>query len=663
MASRVPDAIQPMPIPLPPRLPRRLHNKLVPWDISPRIFREMKKQKRAPFKKVQVLPTDPEWRFVWEYFNHDKPHRFAIKAIFCVHRKPLQQMFEANFSSIEAEARQFKPDWDQEPRADQRAAVIDRWRAATDAFTPFDTKEAAESRRRNNWQKTKVLPMWHGGNASKYPAIAESGFTYFGKTSLGAPVQPGSKSTDIGFFGSGIYFTNSARYASDIYSSGDILLAWVSMREPFPVVGDPTQKDMQLFAGGAAYKNYNAHYVPVQSIDPKDPFQANYYPPQKGNLPHCDELVVFQKSQTLPRFWVELEVEVPYLMQPSQVPQFAEDLVEHLMKVLQNPGVDRDQKLRNHLGEELAFLLRIKRDDYLDTYGDKYPKLYGQLCQLINAQGKVSRVVSRAITDAPMPGAFVQDPASNMGVAPVPAVMALPPAAFGAAKWAQYFGDVGDEPPLPPNIDRIMAAPCPYWEGKTVAETHTLMLMPSEVDGQPFTLNVLSKMMTDPKDGDRKLTLHQKESYFVFSQLAQESIKQCFWGLITKSPIPKTAGKNYLLAQNFLEKEYTVPKTIEIIMAMVMEYVDSGGIMGSPSREPGRRSLYEPRWLTFSRDLLSKCYSKPPSSRSSVFRVGVVLTPEAGLMTLCRGVNGSELGVEAPTQFGGMYAIRKFKEF
>ena len=35
--------------------------------------------------------------------------------------------------------------------------------------------------------------------------------------------------------------------------------------------------------------------------------------------------------------------------------------------------------------------------------------------------------------------------------------------AFGKAKWSKYFGDIGEEPPLLPNIDEILNSPCPIW--------------------------------------------------------------------------------------------------------------------------------------------------------------------------------------------------------
>ena len=128
-------------------------------------------------------------------------------------------------------------------------------------------------------------------------------------------------STDIGYFGSGIYFTNSARYAA-MYADGHLLLSWVSMREPYPVVNDAPHpnkgSDMKKLAGQGHYQNYNAHYIPVASIKPHKPDCMEYYPCYQNQVPAWDEFVVFDKSQALPRFWIELGVDTPQhpLMNP-----------------------------------------------------------------------------------------------------------------------------------------------------------------------------------------------------------------------------------------------------------------------------------------------------------------------------------------------------------
>src|SRR6476620_385041 len=39
----------------------------------------------------------------------------------------------------------------------------------------------------------------------------------------------------------------------------------------------------------------------------------------------------------------------------------------------------------------------------------------------------------------------------------------FPKIAFGKKQWAKYFGDIGEEPPLPKDIDKILKSPCPLF--------------------------------------------------------------------------------------------------------------------------------------------------------------------------------------------------------
>ncbi|MBH1989161.1 MAG: hypothetical protein I8H75_01270 [Myxococcaceae bacterium] len=104
---------------------------------------------------------------------------------------------------------------------------------------------------------------------------------------------------------------------------------------------------MGLLSGEAAYKNYNAHYIPVAPTE--DSFDCQYYYPCLADqAPICDELVVFQPSQALPRYWVELQVEHP-----------AMDLEEDQLK------------------------------------------MYEQLAQLFDGQGRMDKPVRQAMVGAP----------------------------------------------------------------------------------------------------------------------------------------------------------------------------------------------------------------------------------------------------------------------
>ena len=602
----------------------------IPWEIDNRIFNEMKSQETSSYKKVQVLPADPEWRFVWRYFHQDKPKRYNIKKIYCIYERRQQQAFEFNLSSIEREASTFQPTWYQEPRAKQRAKAIERWQQSANIFSPFSNIRA--NGKRTVWKNTKIFPLWHGSSEKMCESIAKSGFANFGK------ILPGGStygSIDEGFFGRGIYFTNSARYASDIYSKGHIFLAWVSMKEPFPIVGDPCQLDMKAIKGKGAYKDYNAHYIPVTSINPSNPYETIYYPTKEDETPHCDEFVVFHKYQTLPRFWVELEVELTYA--PSDSPKCVNELVPHFMKLLQNPSVDKDSKLRNFLCRELGSLLIFEGDDYLE---ERHETMYEQLKHILDSQGKVNKQVSRALMETPQ--SFLNTPISQSSVFEVSTVQApmtyqpitsdlefnsilsqleqihikkvrkeeeinikkhrekddgfhkldsifskptvisntkdsyssIPSIAFGKADWEKYFGDIGVEPPLPADIENILNEPCSFWPDKKVKETHLLVLIPNKVNRKPFTMKYLGRLIKKPKFG------HSTKYEFYYAGAKEEACPS-HWVLMTRDIIPSSRG--YLgffdLIANYRRRTglpYEVPHLLEATTSILMHYVRTG---------------------------------------------------------------------------------------
>jgi len=66
--------------------------------------------------------------------------------------------------------------------------------------------------------------------------------------------------------------------------------------------------------------------------------------------------------------------------------------------------------------------------------------------------------------------------------------VSVPKIAFGKAEWKKYFGDVGAEPPLPANLNKILYSPCPFWPGRKVLETHLLTLIPSHINKENLAI-------------------------------------------------------------------------------------------------------------------------------------------------------------------------------
>jgi hypothetical protein len=260
--------------PLKPPYPPHLQSpeSATPWRASQAVFKRFQQGSSSdiPYKKIPLHSSDPDAIFVQTYFDHDKPINRSIKEIYCIHQPALTAIFENALLAMELEAQnpKFKPGWRNSYHASQRQKVYERWKNSTALFNKQLSRADTQKPLSDG---IKVLPLWHGSSEDKCDSIARSGFTYFGKHDEGK-----NMSTDSGYFGSGVYFTNSARYAAGIYSDGqNLLFAWVSMREPYPVINDKPHpekgSDMKMLQGKGAFENYNAHYIPVASLNPTDP--------------------------------------------------------------------------------------------------------------------------------------------------------------------------------------------------------------------------------------------------------------------------------------------------------------------------------------------------------------------------------------------------------
>ena len=331
---------------VPPNLIGQLPHPETPWVFSDSLRSRLNgtdKEGTLSYKKCVVLSQDPEWDFVWKAFHHQKPTYYGIKRVFCIYQKEALQGFELQLSKSERQAEDplFQPKWDPHP---ERTKVIERWK---EVIGP-DGKT----------KKVQILPLWHGSKAAKISSICHLGFFIPGKEDAAKGIERGDI-IDPGYFGSGLYFTGSARYAADVYSKdGHLLLSWVSMREPYPLILEDKQKGTFLGKGNHGF--HDAHYIPVVSGKPDNPFYPVYEPPQTGQNPMCDEFVVFNPAQTLAAFWIELQPDLPY--SPAMTPEPVERLLRFVIDVLRHSAIENNTSLKTEkltpLLKKLTFMLR-----------------------------------------------------------------------------------------------------------------------------------------------------------------------------------------------------------------------------------------------------------------------------------------------------------------
>ena len=468
MASAVSSAKPASALPIPDGLARLLASPKTPWQISPNLFERTRKLASSdatkPYVACPVSPSDPEYDFVVKYFLNQKPPGLGIQSIECIHNPVQTQVFEVALLSMEAGAKSFPPSWMNEEPKEERASTIARWKAQTLQFSPVKIESAEKTRM---IVTAKALPLWHG--TPRDDAICSSGFTFFGKYKLATTQKGIDPSTDDGYFGSGVYFTDSAHYAS-MYSNV-LLLNWVSMREPFPVVSDVripnVGSDMRGLRAKAAYKDYNCHFIPVTSVDPKDPQNMIYHPCHSTEPPDWDEFVVFQSAQTLPRFRVKLGVDFPASPSIPSIAVTVKTLQGKVLDLLDEDQIRQDEDLRILLSEKANALGLVS--DQSSPLSSKDQEFYNWIDQLINPVGKLRGHVKQKLVQKPISEKLEHKKPSPLSAAPSALSWEPSPSAtVSAATPAKKEENKSSVPPL--SKTPLVKAPSFWnslWSGKS----------------------------------------------------------------------------------------------------------------------------------------------------------------------------------------------------
>lgn len=623
---------------LPPFFPPRdlLPQPLTPWRLNMDLFNRISQKGSSDktSKICEVLPSDPECQFILKYFMLNKPEKYAIKRVVCIHNPVDTVSFETGVRKLEQRCNDptYSPAWRQEDFPSERAKVIERWKSFTEQFSPLEVA-GLEGGRTDPVSRAQVLPLWHGSKKETCELICESGFTFFGKHHYFEPThaRPSGSSTDIGYFGNGIYFTNSAKYAATIYSQGHLILSWVSMREPYPVIShipNPQRADeiidVKKLMGREHYQNYSAHFIPVRA---KLSGSAEYFPCFIGQVPECDEVVVFDSAHTLPRFWIELTLDTYRFMSPTSTAEDEYQMGLNLSKdsstedkarqafaffktaaekghpgaqyelaecYFKGRGVSQNieegcqwSERANQIARDLMLMLHrdmqqhkieaAKRQEKLAQTQNRVSQLEIELQQ---ARAEIIRLQQEPPKPAPMLEAVIPQPLKPSSH--------VPSLAFGKEQWEKHFGDVGYEPPLPPNIEEILNARCPFWPGvlspNKVKDTHILVLVPATVKGRPLTMEYLIQLVNRTALGKRVVLTtdsgaYRSDSYFDI----KSSVMNSHWVLMQRNIIDTNRWndsyhrlEDHCFNYKLEIKNFRSPTAIEASVGILMEYFRTG---------------------------------------------------------------------------------------
>jgi hypothetical protein len=165
----------------------------------------------------------------------------------------------------------------------------------------------------------------------------------------------------------------------------------------------------------------------------------------------------------------------------------------------------------------------------------------------------------------------------------------VPVSIFGPQEWSQYFGEVREAPPLSEDMVDILHSPCPFWAGRSVKDTHLLVLIPSTVAGKPFSLNLLGELINNPKGGGHPIRYSFYDSD-IQKVLGDQSPAYSYWVLMTRDVLEDSRNKEYsaqeaLVAVRARETglPYGLPGVLEAATVILSHYVRGGERLYSDS--------------------------------------------------------------------------------
>lgn len=150
---------------------------------------------------------------------------------------------------------------------------------------------------------------------------------------------------------------------------------------------------------------------------------------------------------------------------------------------------------------------------------------------------------------------------------------------FGKEQWETHFGTVGEVPPLPANTGAVLSSRSRLFPGKTVKDTHMLVLIPATVNGAPFHLNSFRQLVKHPLQGHAvKITCPCE---IVLDTHGNRSPKDSYWALMPKELFPGSRGLSYQAQKQLVEPQgedstYNVTDTLSLLVGVLTHYVRTG---------------------------------------------------------------------------------------
>jgi len=249
---------------------------------------------KHPDQWEQLEDDPPTWRkelvkegdkaFVMDLFSILDGDQIGVKNIYAVYNRSLVTQLSLT-----------KQKFNNRAEKDSQLFFAEKWKVQEEAESKNRLRQWTKDNFLNRmsdfeWNandRVGILPVIHGTSINIAWKVCVGGFANLSVL-------------DVGFFGSGIYFTTSAKYSIPYFATKPnpaIIISYLIPGNPFPVVEQPSGKDS--IAGNTLKPGYQSHYVSTTSRG------APHTKPTKHHV--FDEIVINQEAQVAPAYVLFLD--------------------------------------------------------------------------------------------------------------------------------------------------------------------------------------------------------------------------------------------------------------------------------------------------------------------------------------------------------------------
>ncbi len=257
---------------------------------------------------------------------------------------------------------------------------------------------------------------------------------------------------------------------------------------------------------------------------------------------------------------------------------------------------ERQERLEASVGrvaDQLADQLLAPFQDTLAKFEIAFPGISQRLSNVVNAdtikaafsaeaarsiQGLISEGTEESLGKALAAVKELRSLFERGGSVDLEAVKELMPGKVVGPDARIFQGkDIGEVPQLPADLLSVLNSKCELAnDGRKVAETHRLVLVPATIDGEPLTLNSLRELATTA--GKRRDPSFYKQDWYENEAFANAPLEKSVWVLEYQGVAPGTFDKTDSEQVAVVGKlsHYQTARVLEHVGTMVFQDLENG---------------------------------------------------------------------------------------